>query len=258
MSSALLYSVLSTALVSLVALVGLITISLKRNWLDKVLFILISLSAGALLGDVFFHLLPEMVKERGELTVTISSLVLLGIVGFFILEKFVIWHHHHSIETPDEHAHQRHGHDHSLGTMNLIGDGLHNLLDGMIIGASFLISPVVGVGTTIAVILHEIPQEIGDFGVLIHGGFSRTKALLLNFLSALTAIAGAVIALLLGSVMQNATLFIAPFAAGVFIYIAGSDLIPELHKEDDALKSFIELIAFLIGILVMLALLLIE
>jgi len=134
---------------------------------------------------------------------------------------------------------------------NLIGDGVHNLVDGLVIGASYLVGIPLGITTTIAIILHEIPQEIGDFGVLVHGGFTRKKALMLNLLTALTAVAGVIISLLIGTKIQNYTLFLLPFTAGGFIYIAGSDLIPELHKEVKPLKSLFQLIAILLGIGIM-------
>ena len=135
--------------------------------------------------------------------------------------------------------------------MNLFGDGIHNLIDGLIIGASYLVSIPVGITTTLAVILHEIPQEIGDFGVLLHGGFSKKKALLLNFATALTAVLGAILALVIGSHSVHLTTFLIPFAAGSFLYIAAADLIPELHKETNTKKSFLQLIMLILGIAVM-------
>ena len=139
--------------------------------------------------------------------------------------------------------------------MNLFGDGIHNFIDGLIIGASYLVNIPVGIATTLAVIFHELPQEIGDFGVLLHGGFSRAKALLFNFITALTAVFGAVVSLLISSYVENITTFLIPFAAGTFIYIAGSDLIPELHKEVKVEKSFMQLIAIVLGVLFMASLL---
>src|SRR5690606_17424437 len=248
------YSLVSTFLVSLVSFAGIATLSFKRRWLDKCLFLLISLSAGALLGDVFIHLLPEIIEEHGGFSPIVSLLVLCGIIGFFILEKFLIWHHHHSIETPEDHRQHQHSHTQSLGVMNLIGDAFHNLLDGMIIAASFLISPVVGVSTTLAVILHEIPQEIGDFGVLIHSGFSVKKGLFFNFLTGSVAILGALLVIIIGNQSESILHYLIPFTAGGFIYIAGSDLIPELKKERVVLNSLFQLIALLMGVGIMYAL----
>ena len=244
-----LYTIISVLIVSLISLIGILTLSIKANRLKTILIYFIAFSAGALFGDAFLHLLPELVEKNG-FTLTISSFILVGIAIFFTMEKIIHWQHcHHPIT--EEHVHP-------FAIMNLVGDGVHNFIDGLIIGVSYIVSIPVGIATTIAVVLHEIPQEIGDFGVLIHGGFSKAKALVLNFLTALAAIIGAVIALLASRYVENIELFIIPIAVGGFIYIAGSDLIPELHKEFTLKKSILQLAAFLAGILVMAALLLLE
>jgi len=258
MNSPLSYALLSTIIISLLSFAGILTLSLKRDWLEKIIFILISLSAGALLGDVFLHLLPELIEVQGGLLISSSLLILTGIVIFFMLEKFIIWHHHHSIETPEDHAKEQHSHSRFIGVMNLVGDGLHNLIDGLIIGTSFLISPEVGIATSIAVILHEIPREIGDFGVLIHSGFSVKKALFFNFLTAIFAILGAVAAIFIGSESSLFLQYIIPLTAGGFIYIAGSDIIPELKKTTSTHENIIQLFSLLLGILIMYGLLLIS
>jgi zinc and cadmium transporter len=149
-------------------------------------------------------------------------------------------------------------HIHPFAIMNLVGDSVHNFIDGLILGASYLVNIPVGIATTIAIIFHEIPQEIGDFGVLIHGGFSKKRALFINFMTALTAVLGVVIALLLTRYIVDLTSYLIPFAAGSFIYIAGSDLIPELHKETKISKTLIQLLFFLLGIGIMLLLLIVE
>ena len=149
-------------------------------------------------------------------------------------------------------------HKHPFAWMNLFGDSIHNFIDGLIIGAAYLVSIPVGIATTTAVILHEIPQEIGDFGVLVHGGFSVKKAILLNFATALTAIFGTIVVLVLGAQSENLSLFLVPFAAGNFIYIASTDLIPELHKETTVSKSTLQLVWFVLGVCVMLLLLRLE
>lgn len=240
----------SVFLVSLISLIGLATLSINQNKLKKILIYLISFSAGALLGDTFIHLLPEIIEKNG-FTTTLSLQILSGIGIFFILEKIIHWQHCHKNVTEKHHIH-------AFAYMNLIGDALHNFLDGIIIAASYFISIPAGIATTIAVALHEIPQEIGDFGVLLHGGFTKGKALFINFLSALSAVAGAIIVLLVG---QNTSVqsFLAALAAGGFIYIASSDLIPELHKNSEKLsKSLLQLIALAAGVAVMLALLALE
>lgn len=239
------YSIVSVLAVSLISLIGIFTLSVNSKKLKRGLIYLVSFSAGALFGDAFIHLIPESASELG-FGLSLSVYVLLGIVIFFVLEKFIHWHHCHDIECEK--------HSSAFSYMILIGDGLHNFIDGIIIAASYVVSVPAGVATTIAVLLHEIPQEIGDFGVLIHGGFSKRKALLLNFASALFALVGAVIALVLSGVIENIEMILAPVAAGGFIYIAGSDLIPELHKHSHRLsKSLLQLVSFLVGIGVMVA-----
>ena len=240
------YSLVSVLIVSLISFVGLLTLSIKTDKLKKILLYMVSFSAGALFGDAFIHLLPEAVEKSG-FGLNISLYVLFGIGFSFIVEKFIHWRHCH-IPTSKQHIHP-------FAMMNLVGDGVHNFIDGIIIGASYLVSIPVGIATTLAVIFHELPQEIGDFGVLLHGGFSKGKALFFNFITALSAVFGAVVSLLISSYVENITTFLIPFAAGTFIYIAGSDLIPELHKEVEVKKSLLQFIAIVFGVLVMLALL---
>lgn len=243
------YSLVSVALVSLLSFAGVLFLAFKKEELSKILLFLVSFAAGGLLGDAFLHLLPEAVEETG-FNIEISLAVLLGVLVFFALEKFISWRHCH-IPTSKEHPHP-------VVWMNLVGDGLHNFTDGMIIAASFLVNIPLGIATSLAVILHEIPQEIGDFGVLIHGGFSRNKALVFNFASGLMAIGGAILILFLGTRFIQPVRLLIPFTAGSFIYIAGSDLIPELHKETSLKKSAFQLLGLILGIGVMLVLLLIE
>ena len=238
-------SIISVLIISLISLIGVFTLVIKKAQLSKILLWLVSFSAGALFGGAFIHLLPEVVEEYG-FTTMVSTYLLLGILVFFVLEKFIHWRHCH-IPTSKRHPHP-------LAVMNLVGDGMHNLIDGMIIGGAYLANFALGVTTTVAVILHEIPQEIGDFGVLLHAGMKKAKALFFNFLSALTAVLGVVISLSIGTRLEGYLLFLLPFTAGGFIYIAGSDLIPELKKECEANKSFVQLMWLVLGIVVMLLL----
>jgi zinc and cadmium transporter len=242
-------SILAVVIVSLISLVGIAFISLKEAKLRRILLFLVSFAAGALMGDAFIHLLPEVVGEFG-FTIMVSTYLLAGIVIFFIIEKVIHWKHCH-VPTTSQHPHH-------LAPMNLIGDGVHNFIDGIVIAASFLVSIPVGVATTIAVLLHEIPQEIGDFGILLHAGWTKKKAIAYNFITALTALLGVVLTLFLFGMVENITLFILPFAAGGFIYIAGSDLIPEIHKTCEARPSALQFISFVLGILVMFSLILLE
>ncbi|MDO8667528.1 MAG: ZIP family metal transporter [bacterium] len=239
------YTIASVLIVSLLSLIGVFLLPVKRSNLNKLTIFLVSLSAGTLLGDSFLHLIPEAVKKNDGVETWLWLLA--GILFFFILEKVIHWRHCH-LPTTEEHPHP-------FGLMNLVGDGLHNFLDGLIIAGSFLVDINLGVATTIAVIAHEIPQEISDFGVLLHAGFSRAKALFLNLLSASLAILGALLVLVVGDKMENLTNFIIPFAAGNFIYIATSDLFPELKKDNDKLhQAFLQLASIIIGIGLMLAL----
>ncbi len=226
----------------------MLTLAVKEKTLNKILLYFVSFSVGGLLGDAFIHLLPESIELNNGLY--LSFYILLGLVVSFIVEKFIQWRHCH-IPTSREHPHP-------LAIMNLIGDSVHNFIDGLIIGASYLTSIQLGIATTMAVVLHEIPQEIGDFGVLIHGGFKIRKALFLNFVTALAAVMGTIISLIIGSYASSLTNFLLPFAIGSFIYIAGSDLIPELHKETKPIKSFVQLFMLLIGIGIMYLFLLLE
>jgi len=244
-----LYAFISVAVVSLVSLVGVFTLSLKTDLIKKYTFIFMSLAIGALLGDAFIHLIPEAFADSANQTYT-SLFIILGILIFFILEKFLHWHHHE--DDSDEH------HVHPVGKLVLFSDGVHNFIDGIIIGASFLVSIPVGIATTLAVVLHEIPQEIGDFAVLLHAGYTKARALWLNFLSAIFAVVGLVVALLLGESGEMFTKVLLPIASGGFIYIAVADLIPELQKTKEIKKSIFQIGMIVVGILAMVALTLLE
>ena len=244
-----LYSLISVFIVSVISFVGVFTLAVNEKRLRQILIYFVSFSAGALFGDVFIHLLPEAVEKYG-FVLNLSIGILAGIAISFMIEKIICWRHCHMPITKS--------HIHRFAYMNLFGDVFHNFLDGLTIAVSYLVSIPVGVATTIAVVLHEIPQEIGDFGVLLHGGFTKNKAMVYNFLTATTAIAGALIGLSLSFYVENVTQFLIPFAAGNFIYIAGSDLIPELHKEVVLKKGFVQLMFFLLGIIVMFGILLIS
>jgi len=248
-------AILSVIIVSLMSLVGLALLSLREKTLHAVILELIAFSIGALLGGVFLHLIPEMANELG-LTATSGSVILLGLLSTFIMEKFIHWHHCHG-EHCDHHIEEKH-HIKPFAIINLLGDGIHNFIDGVIIAAAYLISLPLGFATTMAVVLHEIPQEIGDFAVLIHGGFTKGKALFVNFLTALTALVGALIMLLVSTSVQGIVPYLIPFAAGNFLYLAGTDLIPELHKETRTWRSIAQLLAILAGIGIMALLLLLE
>jgi len=247
--SNLLYAILAVVLVSLLSFIGIFAISLKEATLDRILFILLSFSAGSILGAAYLDMLPEAVdllSEQGQLSMTFLYITL-GFLGFFFLERFIYWYHGHV-----------HGYESNVEEkmtlkkfvyLNLIGDGIHNLVDGMVIAASFVITLPVGIATTVAVIFHELPQEIGDFGVLVYGGFTRYRALFFNFLAALIAIVGALISNYFSIHVGNFRGLLIAFGAGGFIYLAASELIPEIQKEENIGKSMIQFVLFIFGIL---------
>lgn len=241
MKEVYIYTIISIILISVISLIGIITISIKQKQLKKFLILFVSFSAGALLAGAVVHLLPEA-YELYSLSIKIPIFFLVGILIFFMLEKFLCWKHCH-IHTKKHHK--------RLAYMNLVGDFFHNFIDGMIIAGSYLANIQLGITTTIAVIIHEIPQEIGDFGVLLYSGLTKYKALFYNFLSALAAFLGAVLILTIGKNIPNLTMFLLPFTAGGFTYIAATDLIPELHKEFEIKSSLIQLLFLILGILVM-------
>ncbi len=231
--------ILFTFLVSLASFIGVFTLSLSKEILNKAVFYLVALSVGGLMGGAFLHLLPEASQKLSAENVFLYTLG--GFFLFLIIEKIIHWRHCHKGDCSI----------HTFAYMNLVGDGVHNFIDGLIMAAAFITSPGVGIASTIAIFLHEIPQEIGDFGVLIYGGLSRKKALFFNFLTALTAVIGGVFGYYLLSFTEMASVFLLPVAAGGFLYIAASDLIPEIRKENDVKKSVLNFVIIFLGILAM-------
>jgi len=210
---------------------------------------MVSLAVGGLFGDAFIHLLPESFERIGN-KLQASLFVLAGIFVFFVLEKFLLWRHQHVLES--DHP------IHPVGYMNLLADGAHNFIDGVIIGASYDVSLHVGIATTLAVVFHEIPHELGNFFVLLYAGFTKRKALFFNFVSALFAILGTVMSLSIGSRVAEFSSIMLPLAAGGFIYIAGSDLVPELNKESTLGKSVVQMLAIGVGVGLMFVLVMLE
>lgn len=259
-----LYTLGSVVAVSLVALIGLFALSREEEELERITPYLVSLAVGALLGGAVLHLVPRAVREHGT-GLAVWLYLLAGFVGSFVLEKFLKAHHgHHALLEGGEGSEEDSGgpgsetdapgreHARPLSGMVLFGDGVHNLLDGVVIAASYAVDPWVGLVTTLAVFLHEIPQELGDFGALLRGGLSPGRALLWNFLSALTALAGAVATLWIGTEMESVKRVILPLAAGNFLYIAASDLVPELHRERGGWMALWQIAIILAGIGLML------
>ncbi len=251
------YTLLSVLVVSLVSLVGLFALSQDPSRLRRIQLYLVSLAAGSLLGGAVLHLLPEAVDRLGT-GMPFSLYLLTGFFGFFLLEKF-LWFHHHGTAHAEEGADADVGADEGaraaqpVVAMILVGDGVHNFLDGMVIAAAYLVDPGVGLVTTLAVVLHEVPQEIGDFGVLVHGGLSVRRAVLLNFLSATTSILGAVLTLWIGSRAEGLQGPLITITAASFIYIAAADLIPELHRTREPRQSIMQVLMIGVGLGLMIA-----
>lgn len=239
------YTLGSVVAISLVSLVGLILLAFRRRDVSRTTPYLISLAVGTLLGGAALHLMPLALRQSEGEGLDVWLLFIAGFVGSFILEKFLRVHRAHDHGSAGA---QKAGGRRSLTGMILIGDGIHNLLDGAIIAASYAAGAPTGAIATLAVFLHEIPQEIGDFGALIHAGLSPKMALLLNFLSGLTAMVGALLTLWLGTAMQGAQEMIVPLAAGNFLYIAAADLVPELHQQRGVRKALWQVALVSLGV----------
>lgn len=247
-ATAALPALVSVVAVSLVSLVGLLTLSLDPGRVRRLAEPLVAFAVGALLGDAFIHLLPEAFTVGGPPLLR-SLLVLGGMLTFFVVEKLL--RHAHVLKVlEDEHV-ERHGRRPVLAAINLVGDAVHNFIDGVLVGASWLAGPTIGLTTTLAVLLHEIPQELGDFGVLVHSGLGIRRAVLLNAASASVAIAGTTVALLAGSLTKAVTEALLPVAAGGFVYIAAADLIPELQHDRSARALVVQTTLIGAGIAVM-------
>jgi zinc and cadmium transporter len=240
MSNELLSIILATTLISSGSFIGVLAISLNQQLLSKILLSLVSLSAGTMLAAALLHLLPESVAVLGN---TLPfQITLLSFIAFFLLERFLHWRHCHDKD---------HLEKHTLGTMNLVGDAIHNFLDGVLIAASFATGGGLGIISTLAIALHEIPQEIGDFGVLLHSGYNRRKALLLSVLVSLTAILGGVLGYFASHTMSTLAPYLVPVAAGGFLYISASDLIPEFKDTTSTKRIILTVSTFLFGVFIM-------
>ena len=240
-------TILATLVVSVFSLTGILALSLKEETLHKILFFLIAFSAGTILGAALFDLLPEAVEhiEESIVFVYIAS----GFVAFYFLERFIYWYHghgHHSdIESQEIEPVTK-----GFAYLNILGDAIHNFIDGMIIAAGFTAAFPVGIATTIAVIFHELPQEMGDYGILIYAGFEKSKALLLNFAAAFSVVLGGIFASFFLETVEALSGILISYSAGAFIYLSASELIPELQEEKDFNRSLIQFVVFLIGLAV--------
>jgi zinc and cadmium transporter len=232
--------VAATALISLFSLVGIALLALGEKRISIAMFLLVSFSTGAVLGAGFFDLLPEAITKIG---VAIAlQVAFAGVMASFAIEKIVHWRHHHHVDHSHENKRKR-----PLGALTLVGGSIHNFLDGVTISAAFIASTPLGVAATFAVACHEVPHQIGNFTLLIYSGYSRSRALLYNFLMALTAVAGGLLFFFFSNAIQNFESFALAFTAGTFVYIAGADLIPELQKEKGVKNSAAQFALILFG-----------
>jgi zinc and cadmium transporter len=228
--------VIGGVLMSAIAMVGSVTLVLKPITLQRLLLPLVAFAAGSLIGGAFFHMIPAGLDAIGDSLAT-GVVVVVGFTVFFILEQWLHWHHCHRAQSNCKQP---------LTYLILIGDGLHNFLGGLAIAGTFLIDIRLGITSWLAAAAHEVPQELGDFGVLIHGGWSKSRALLFNVLSGLTFLLGGLTAYALSSQVDVSWLI--PFAAGNFLYIGASDLIPEVNKHRDGTVNTVHLLAFVVGL----------
>ncbi len=236
------YTLISVGIVSLLSLIGAFLFLTGDAVIGPLITYSLAVSSGVILGSVFFDVLPESIAlfPDGALGVTLG-----GFIGFFTLEKLLSWHHH----TQGDHHEEDHD-EKPVALLTLLGDGIHNFVDGVVIASGYLASIPIGISTTIAVIAHEIPHEMSDFMVLLHAGLPKPKALLYNFFSALTAVAGASLVLFFSLRVESLGRYLLPFAAGNFLYIAASDLIPELLKKRRLIVSIVQIVLLLTGVII--------
>ena len=238
--SKLAWIVLGGVLMSVIAMVGSITLVLKPATLDRLLLPLVAFAAGSLIGGAFFHMIPAAL-DADKSSLGIGLAVVAGFTMFFVLEQVLHWHHCHRAQADCKQP---------LTYLVLIGDGLHNFLGGLAIAGTFLIDIRLGITSWLAAAAHEVPQELGDFGVLVHGGWSKQKALLFNVLSGLTFLLGGLLAY--GMSFQMDVSWLIPFAAGNFLYIGASDLVPEVNKHHELKANAVHVLAFVLGLALLL------
>ncbi|MCC6563707.1 ZIP family metal transporter [Candidatus Uhrbacteria bacterium] len=240
-------AILAGLLVAGIAFVGFGSLLIAKNLLERLLLGIVAFAAGGLLGGAFFHLLPESL-EMNEQALTYA---LIGLITFFVLDSLLwVYHCHGGHRLHDEHKHHHAScpPEKPVGWLNLAGDAIHNLTDGVVIASAFLVNPALGWSATLAVALHEVPQEIGDFGILIHSGFNRRKALLLNGLVALTVLVGIIGVFIAQEYVAGLTAYTLPFAAGGFIYMACTNLLSEIKEEESIKRRAVQFVFFLLGL----------
>lgn len=235
--------------VSLFSLIGVALLAVNKDLTRKLLVFLVAFAVGAMIGGALFHLLPEALLEMEMMLV--FTFLFAGFMLFFIIEKFLHWRHCHEEEC-EVHREKCSGKKiMPAAYLNLIGDGVHNFMDGVVIAASFIAGIPVGVASTIAIALHEIPQELGDFAVLVHSGIAPRNALFYNLLTGLIAVAGGVAGYFFLTSIIGLTPYLLALSAGGFLYIAAVDLVPELHKERKLVISVVQFAAIVFGVALM-------
>ncbi len=232
-------------LIALVSLTGAAVLWVREAMLQTVVPLLVALAVGVLLGSAFLHLIPEATERLGSAT-KVGLYALGGFVLFFAIEKGVRWQHRHDVFTPGSVQPIQ-----PMARMNLVGDAVHNFVDGILIAGSFAADPVLGWATTAAIVMHEIPQELGDTGALLCGGYAPKRAVQLNFLCALAVIPGVIVTLLVGHVAEQLLVYLLPIAAGGFIYIAASDFLPALHRGEAPQASAAQVASVVLGVAAM-------
>ncbi|MFO7795094.1 MAG: ZIP family metal transporter [Promethearchaeati archaeon] len=266
----ILYGFIAIFLIGCLSLVGIFMISFREKTLDNILFILVAFATGTILATALFDLIPESIHHLEELGGILSEywvfgFILLGYVVFFVVERFIYWFHGHAHQQENEYVcydtiteglerTEKGPKIRNFALLNLIGDGLHNFLDGVIIIVAFLTGIGNGIVITLAVLFHELPQEVGDFGILLYGGFSKRTALFFNFLSAMVALLGGLFALFLSGILETFNLFFLAFSGGGFLYLASAELMPEILKQKNFKKSVIQALIFIAGILLIILL----
>ncbi len=264
-------------LIGCMSLIGIVMISLREKTLDKILLILVAFGTGAILATALFSLIPEAIHHMEELRSEgvnfnenfLYLYIISGFIIFFFIERFIYWFHGHGHETEDkmvcysnksgmaDELMEKGGKIKSYVYLNLLGDGLHNFLDGVVIMVSFLTGIGYGIIVSLAVLFHELPQEVGDYGILVYGGFTKKRAIEYNFLSAMVAMLGGIIGFILSGQVKIFNIFILAFSGGGFLYIACTELMPEFTKQKDLKKSIIQALIFLIGLVLIILLVII-
>lgn len=252
MLTSTLHTIISTLIISALSFVGVFTLSVNEKTLHKILTILIAYSAGTILGAALFDLLPEAIALVDEQLV--YPLIAFGFVTFLFLERIIYWYHGHGHGHEFQEDEEREEITKEFAYLNLIGDFIHNFIDGMIIASGFISGTSIGTATAIAVAFHELPQEMGDYGILVFAGIERRRALLLNLSAASSVIIGGLVGSVFINMNDSIGGYMVAFSAGAFIFLSASELIPEMHEKNDRGRAVVQLVILVLGMLTIYAL----